>query len=75
MKTGWFISYVFGNNYLDFYADHRMTNPRHNRIHTDGRIEALDTYLEFNVVGKEEEFYAHNRKVGAILKAKGLIDW
>ena len=62
-KAGWFISYVFGDNYLDFFANHRMTNPRHERIHADGRIECLDTYWEFRVAGEEEEFYVHNRKV------------
>ena len=32
-----------GDNYLDFFADHRMTNPRHERIQAAGRIACLDT--------------------------------
>lgn len=73
-KAGWSISYVFGDDCLEYYADHRMTSPYHGRIHSDGRSEILNSYLTFCPVGEEEDFYAHNRRVSAILKAKGLID-
>ena len=72
-KAGWSISYVFADDCLEYYADHRMTDPHHGRIHSDGRSETLISYRTWCPVG-EEDFYAHNRKVSAMLKAKGLID-
>ena len=42
VQAGWAIRYVFGEDYLDYYAEHRMTNPRHERIHSDGRCESLE---------------------------------
>ena len=72
MRAGWTISYVFGDHHLDFLAHHRMTNSRHVRIHSDGQCEDLETYQEFCFAGEEEAYYAHNRKVAAILRAKGL---
>ena len=42
MQAGWAISYVFGEDYLDYYAEHRMTNPRHVRIHAEGLCESLE---------------------------------
>ena len=40
-QSGWFITYVFNEDHMDFYAVHRMTNPRHIRIYSDGRCEGL----------------------------------
>lgn len=42
MQAGWAISYVFGEDYLYYYAEHRMTNPRHVRIHAEGLCESLE---------------------------------
>ena len=33
---------MFGEDYLDYYAEHRMTSPCHERIHSDGRWESLE---------------------------------
>ncbi|MCY3801057.1 MAG: hypothetical protein OXG46_05730 [Chloroflexi bacterium] len=83
-KSGWSIRYVFGEDYLDFYAVHRMTNPRHHRIHSDGRLEWLEAPRDmYGYPGDadestkqqaKEEFYAYNRRVYAELEAKGLVD-
>lgn len=87
-NAGWYIRYKVqkdknGNNYLDFTADHRMTNPRHERINSEGEITMLEMYRESfsydpDITGdeaaKEKEFYEHNRAVSKILKEKGLED-
>ena len=80
----WSISYVFGEDYLDYYAEHRMTDPRHVRIHSDGRCESLDAPWDMYAVsgdadesehqGAKENFYAHNRRVYGELRDKGLVD-
>ncbi len=40
LAAGWAIWYLFGTDeggeYLDYYACHRMTNDRHERIREDG---------------------------------------
>ena len=84
VQAGWIIRYVFGEDYLDYYAAHRMTNPRHVRIHSDGRRESLEAPREMYVVSRgadesarkqaKEDFRAYNRRVHAELKAKGLAD-
>lgn len=84
MKSGWIIRYVFGDGYLDFYAVHRMTNPRHVRIHSDGRCEWLEAAKDwYSYPGDadestrrqaEEEYYAYNKRVYSELRAKGLAD-
>lgn len=83
-QGGWSISYVFGEDYLDYYAEHRMTNPRHGRIHSDGRCESLESPRDMYVVSgdadeserkrAEENFYTHNRRVYSELRAKGLME-
>lgn len=87
-KLGWYIRYVVledeeGHIYIDFTADHRMTNPRHERINSEGEITSLEMYRESfsydpDIPGdeaiKEKEFYEHNRAVWKILKEKGLED-
>ena len=83
-KAGWNIRYVFGENSLDYYATHRMTNDRHVRIHSDGRSEYLEAPQDFFVLPKDgdeeaiakakEEYYARNRAVYRKLKEKGLTD-
>ena len=83
--AGWNIE--FGsegdNEYLDFYATHRMTNDRHVRIHSNGQVEGLETPQDFMVYPKEadeaekakikEEYYAHNRAIGKRLREKGFL--
>jgi hypothetical protein len=85
---GWMVRYVpgvdeRGQPYLDFLAEHRMTNPRHLRLHADGRREYLECYRESyaydeDVPGDEAqaraEYRAHNRRVHALLVGKGLAD-
>ena len=83
-KAGWSISYVFGEDYLDYYAEHRMTNPRHVRIYADGRVEGLEAPRDGYVIPGDadeaterqarEDYYAYNRRVHAELRAKGLVD-
>jgi hypothetical protein len=84
--AGWTIQYLFGadaqGEYLDFYATHRMTNERHQRIYASGQIEYLPTMHEFMVFPAaasqadkeriEREYYEHNRAIGALLRAKGF---
>ncbi len=87
-KSGWSITYIFDEDeqgkYLDFYASHRMTNPRHCRIRENGELEGLPGYREMysypeNATEEEkkkaeEEYFRHNRKVGEELRRKGLIE-
>ena len=48
--SGWTIHYLFGTDeqgdYLDFYAQHRMTNDRHVRIRATGETEMLPAILD-----------------------------
>ena len=83
-RKGWMIRYVFSEDYMDYYAEHRMTNPRHVRVHSDGRSESLKAPQDMYVVPGDadesvrqrakENFHAYNREVYAELKAKGLVD-
>jgi hypothetical protein len=86
-EAGWSINYILmkdkgGNSYLDFSADHRMTNHRHHRIQSNGKIVELDSFddfISYNPKKKgdkeraDREFYKHNAKVANILRKKGLI--
>lgn len=88
LHTGWMIRYILsadetGAPYLDFTADHRMTNSRHVRIDVNGNVNSLETYMEGysydeDIPGDEERqrqaYYEHNRKVARILFEKGLSD-
>ena len=83
-QAGWNIRYIFGEDYLDYYAEHRMTDPRHVRIHSDGRCESLGAPRDMYVVPRnadeaasrqaKEDFHAYNRRVYSGLRAKGLAD-
>ena len=80
-QSGWSISYVFGNDYMDYYAEHRMTNPRHARIYVDGKVESLPAPFEMYSYSDEsdkerarQEFIRHNRAIYAELERKGLVD-
>jgi len=48
--AGWWITYRFGRDdlgrWLEFYAQHRMTNDRHVRFHESGEEEILSTLDE-----------------------------
>lgn len=85
VKAGWAIWYLFGRDetgeYLDYYSSHRMTNDRHARIYATGRQESLPAirecygYPDNDPVKKarlEAEFYAENKRVAAMLEAKGF---
>jgi hypothetical protein len=86
-QQGWTIYFRCGvdeaGDTLDYYATHRMTNDRHVRIHEDGRVEMLDAILDAVVYSEdstpeqrrqiEEEYYAHNQRVAAELRAKGFL--
>ena len=84
VNKGWTIFFKFGVEndveYMDYYASHRMTNDRHERLYADGRSRGLPTYQEMHrVVESEEEneritqdFYAYNRVVGELLAEKGF---
>lgn len=85
-KGGWQVTYILGKDdddlpYFDFFAEHRMTSPRHVRILHDGSFLSLESYQEnysydSNVEGDEERamkaMKEHNDRVSEILKAKGF---
>ena len=84
--SGWTINYRLdehnGNLHLDFYASHRMTNSRHERILESGEVIGLENFWEFgyNVYENDpertdrekNEMHDKNKKVEEILKQKGL---
>jgi hypothetical protein len=86
-QGGWNITYAFNQDdngfpCLDFFAEHRMTNPRHVRILHDGSILGLESYQESysynaDVEGDKERaiqaMQEHNDRVSKALKAKGLF--
>ena len=86
--TDWDITYIFrtdenGKKYLDFTADHRMTNPRHCRITEDGELIHLEMYkidcgydpkIEGDEEIKKQEYFEYNRNVSRILIEKGLLE-
>ncbi|MEO6541884.1 MAG: hypothetical protein ABIN74_12855 [Ferruginibacter sp.] len=86
-NTGWSIQYVLStdenkNPFLDFTAEHRMTNFRHHRIDHNGKLTFLETYEEdyaYNagIPGDKEkrqaEYFEHNTNVSKILSQKGLL--
>lgn len=79
-KAGWTINYLFGQdseNYIEFYATHRMTSDRRHRIYELGRVESLDAIQEMymydsKVPGSEEEskrrYLEHNQHVAQELR-------
>ena len=80
-QSCWSISYVFVEDYMDYYARHRMTSPWHGRIYADGKVAELPAPREWYAFSDEtdevrarEEFFHHNRAVYAELKRKGLVD-
>jgi hypothetical protein len=85
--TGWTISYKLKKAedlfFLDFFAEHRMTNSRHHRILENGEVIALESLWEFGspqydddperTKMEQEEIWEKNKKVEDILKQKGLM--
>ena len=84
---GWTIQYQLdtddeGRVFLDFYASHRMTNDRHERIYMSGEIEGLPAIKEMilfppNATEQQmgqlrKEHLQHNREVGEELRRKGF---
>ncbi|MDN5923804.1 MAG: hypothetical protein L0H70_02255 [Xanthomonadales bacterium] len=79
------IQYLFGADelgaYLDLYATNRFTNPMHMRLRSGQPIENLSTPQESRVVSKnsiedkmlQAEYFARNRKIDELLRAKGFI--
>ena len=85
-EAGRTIQFLFGTDdkgeFLDYYATHRMTNDRHVRIYADGETVDLPTVSDMIVYPKgstpedekriEADYYAENRRVAELLKAKGF---
>lgn len=84
LHAGWVIWYLFGRDddglYLDYYACHRMTNDRHERIREDGSTELLPAIAEFRRCSDDPEedarlqaeYFARNREVHELLERKGF---
>ena len=84
--TGWSIAYKLGKEesayFLDFFAEHRMTNSRHHRILESGKVIDLESFWEFGfpqypddperTKREQEEIWSKNAEVEKILKQKGL---
>lgn len=85
-KDGWTIQYLFSQDengrYLDYYATHRMTNDRHERIYESGEVVHLEAPLEFMIFPKDSteedreriktEYFAENRRIYEMLAQKGF---
>ena len=74
-KAGWNIQYRFDSEnerVLEFYATHRMTDDRRLRIYESGKTEDRPAIQTFMIVGKEEEYREHNRRVVEELRELGL---
>lgn len=85
-QAGWHIHFLWGQDdtggYLDYYAQHRMTNDRHVRIRESGEIEHLPAVLDMiiyppNATEEQEQeaqrrVQEHNERVWAELRQKGF---
>jgi hypothetical protein len=83
-KGGWAIWYLFGEDekgeYLDFYSAHRMTNDSHVRLYENGDPVSLPELKSFRIGSHDPEVdarlkaehLAENRRVQALLQAKGF---
>ncbi len=81
---GWSIDWLLGSRrgkpYLDFSAAHRMTNPRHHRIHASGDVVWLpaerDMFVfasgstEAETAAKQAWYYRQNARVATLLRKK-----
>jgi|GEM_PF-1865459 hypothetical protein len=87
-QGGWSIDWLVGvrrgNPYLDFSALHRMTNPRHHRIHASGKVIWLpaerDVFLfesgstEVATAAKRARYDRQNARVSALLRRKFVTE-
>ena len=84
VQAGWVIWYLFGadeqGEYLDYYATHRMSGDEHRRLRANGGRECLPS-LQWAFASSEDpaearrleaDFYAENRRIAALLEAKGF---
>jgi hypothetical protein len=74
-KAGWNIHYRFDmedERVMEFYATHHMTDDRRLRIHASGKTEHRPSIQTFMIVGKEDEYREHNRRVVEELRLLGL---
>ncbi|MGD9548265.1 MAG: hypothetical protein AB7V45_12065 [Candidatus Krumholzibacteriia bacterium] len=84
LQAGWAIWYLFGKDekgeYLDYYSAHRMTGDEHVRVYEDGSVLALDALVSMRLCSQdpaedarlEAEHLAENRRIAAMLEAKGF---
>lgn len=84
-KAGWTIRYRFrtqgGKWFMDFYASHRMTNDRHQRVWEDGTTEGLPVPDDFLLLSgdpeedekRTEEHRRQNQEVATLLAEKGFV--
>ena len=76
---GWTINYRFdsedGEEFLEYFATHRMTNDTLYRIYVDGRREIVDEAQEFYQVGNEkakQAYFDNNQKFYNLVRERGL---
>ncbi|MFH2051051.1 MAG: hypothetical protein ABIK96_01160 [bacterium] len=84
LQGGWAIWYLFGKDdrgeYLDYYSAHRMTGDEHVRVYDDGEVRLLDAFVSMRLRSEdpeedarlEAEHLAENRRIAAMLEAKGF---
>lgn len=84
VEAGWAIWYLFGSDekdeYLDYYASHRMTNDRHVRIYANGKRESLLAIQSMRPASPdpqedarlEVEHLSKNQQIARMLEAKGF---
>jgi hypothetical protein len=86
-QRGWHIGFVWGEEngeeYLEYLAQHRMTDDRHHRIWASGRIEQLPTASSMMVIPRgaseaeikalETNFSARHAAISAQLRERGLL--
>lgn len=73
------LTYIFGSEqgeeYLEYFFSHRMTNDTLRRMYADGREELLGYCLEFYLHNDEQAkqaYYEHNRQFYEHVKRRGL---
>jgi hypothetical protein len=78
-EQGWLINYRFGReenqDFLEYFASHRMTNDTLNRIWDDGTLEVIGYCQEFYLADNQDAQQAyldHNRRFYQQVKESGL---
>jgi len=81
---GWLIQFTFGRDalgeYLDYYAAHRMTDDRHNRLYVSGYRRGLAALAGMCMTSRDPEeaakleaaYFRRNRRVARALIKKGF---